>query len=445
MISERRLDDEIKFRVEHSSFGQRQENYGRVEGARQPTMKGVYAGILLFYVLYFFRPEDFIPGLSALPLEKIAFILTGLALLGAIVFEHVRSNTEIHLLMGLLAYLCLCIPTSVWRGGSFNVVILGFSKVLLPVIITMWVLTTMQRLKSVILVQIFAMLTMALFALSHSRQGERMFGVGNMFSDPNDFALNLCVILPFCVALLLSSRTRPRKLFWAAAVGVTLLAIVATYSRGGFLALIAVLLLIWRRFSIRTQTALGLLVAMGLLATVAVFVVGKSSYFDRMSTIIHPQDDKNGTAEIREQLLRTSVQLTLRHPLLGVGPGQFPIASGYWHESHNAYTQLSSEGGLPSLLIFLVLIRRAFHNLRMLRGTQKASETWYLVQALYCAMGGYLVGTFFLSTAYYLLPYLLVAYSVALLQISKVNAQKEELFQGKVASLTWYDETALRP
>ena len=403
----------------------------------------------MFYFLYFFRPEDFIPGLAAIPLEKIAFVLTVFALLGAIVNGQVRLNRESKLLLGLFAYLCLCIPTSTWRGGSFNVVILGFSKVVLPVIVTMWVLTTMQGLKRVFLVHIFAMLTMALFALRGSRHGDRMFGVGNMFSDPNDFALNLCVILPFCVALLLSSRTLPRKLFWTAAVGVTLLAIVATYSRGGFLALIVILLLIWRRFSIRTQTAIGLIFGMGVLATVAVLAAGKTTYFERMSTILHPQDDPNGTAEIRQEMLKKSVELTLQHPVLGVGPGQFQMVSGYWHESHNAFTQLSSEAGIPGLLIFLVLIRQAFRNLRMLRGTQKASETWYLVQALYCAMVGYLVGTFFLSTAYYLLPYLLVAYSAALLQVSKGKAQKEdERFQGTVAmasGLMWYDETPLRP
>jgi hypothetical protein len=64
-------------------------------------------------------------------------------------------------------------------------------------------------------------------------------------------------------------------------------------------------------------------------------------------------------------------------------------------------------------------------------------------------MGGYVVGTFFLSTAYYQLPYLLVAYSAVLLQVSKGKAQKEdEIFHGTVAparAVTWYDETPLTP
>jgi O-antigen ligase len=389
------------------------------EDARQPLMTGAYVGLLLFYFLYFFRPEDFIPGLAALPLAKIAGGLTAVALLGTILSGRVRLNTEIKLLLALFMDLCLCIPSSLWPGGSFRLVIVGFSKSVLAVIVTFWVLSTLRRLRTLIILQTCAMLIMALLALSRRPEAERMFGVGNMFRDPNDFALNLCIILPFCVALLLSSRAWPSKLFWTSAIGVTLFAIVSTYSRGGFLALAAVLLVIWRRFGGNFRTALVLLVLIGSLATAAVLVVGKSSYFDRMSTIADPQADSSGSAAIHQQLLIRSLDVTLQHPFFGVGPGQFAQISGSWHVTHNSYTQLSSEAGVPALLIFFLLIRRTFRNLRMLRNEHKGSQTWYLARALDCAMITYLVGAFFLSTAYWLVPYLLVTYASALLRISK--------------------------
>jgi O-antigen ligase len=389
------------------------------EDVRKPLMTAAYVGLLFFYFIYFFRPEDFIPGLAVLPLAKIAGGLTAVALLGAILSGQVRLNTEIKLLLALFIDFCLCIPGSLWPGGSYDVVINGFSKYVLAVIITFWVLSTLGRLRKLMLLQTFAMLTMALLALSQKPIANRMFGVGNMFADPNDFALNLCIILPFCVALLLSSRSLPRKLFWTAAVAITLLAIVSTYSRGGFLALVAVVFAMWRRFGGNFRSSLVLLILIGSLATASVLIVGKSSYVDRMSTIINPQADTSGSVESREALLKRGLEVTLQHPFFGVGPGQFEQASGLWHVTHNSYTQLTADAGIPALLIFFLLIRRTFKNLRMLRSEHKGTEAWYLAQALSCAMIAYLVGGFFLSTAYWLVPYLLIAYASALLKISK--------------------------
>ena len=383
-------------------------------------MTATYVGVLLFYVLYFFRPEDFIPALSAVPFAKITGLFTGVTLIGAILSGRVRLILEIKLLIALFAYLCLCIPGSLWPGGSFDAVINGFSKIVLVVVATMCAVSTVARLRRVIFVQIFAMFTMALLAFGKDRQAGRMFGVGMMFDDPNDLALNLCIILPFCVALLLSSRSRLWKVFWTLTVAVTLLAIVSTYSRGGFLALAAVLLTMWHRFSIRARTALFLLVIV-ILPTAAILAVGKSSYFERMGTIIDTEADTSGSAQIRREILKRSLEVTVEHPIWGVGPGQFDMVSGSWHQTHNSYTQLSSEAGIPALIIFLMLIRRSFNNLRLLRTTAERSQTWYLAGAVYCALVGYLVGAFFLSAAYWLVPYLLVAYVSALRSIREAS------------------------
>jgi len=58
-------------------------------------------------------------------------------------------------------------------------------------------------------------------------------------------------------------------------------------------------------------------------------------------------------------LFLRSIQLTFEHPILGVGPGEFMDAEAeeaavagkkaMWHFTHNSYTELSSETGLPGL------------------------------------------------------------------------------------------------
>jgi O-antigen ligase len=240
-----------------------------------------------------------------------------------------------------------------------------------------------------------------------------MYGAGQLFSDPNDFALNLCIVLPICVALVLSARTPMARIFWVVAIGLILFAIISTSSRGGFLALIAVTIAMWRQFRIRARTALVITFVVMSFASVAIFIHGASSFYERMITIVTPSRDENGSAQARKELLIKSAKLTLQHPLFGLGPGQFMEASGSWHVTHNSYTQLSSEGGIPSLVLFLLLLRLTLKEFRTVKLEGTNREMRHLISALHCAMYGYLVGAFFLSTAYWFVPYLVMAYTSA--------------------------------
>ena len=402
----------------------------RKELRQSGPLKATYVGVLMFCFFYFFRAEDLLPApLATFPFEKIAGVLTGVSLIAAIASRRIRFIAEIKLILLLFGYLCLSIPGSLWPGGSFDLVVNVFTKSVLIVIAAMCAFTTVERLRRVILVQIFAMLTLALLALNHDRYMGRMLGVGKMFGDPNDFALNLCVVLPLCVAMLLSRRSLSWRLFWTGASGLTLVTILSTYSRGGFLTLVVVAIAMWRLFRFKTLAVV--LLAIVCAITLGLFDLGSSSYIDRIKTITDPQADGTGSAQARRQLFARSIEITLEHPFLGVGPGQFAQISGNWHETHNSYTQLSSEAGVPALLIFLALIWRTFKNLRKARESEQGTEASLLARGLYCAFVGYLVGAFFLSTAFSLIPYLLVAYASALARAStgKGDFKSEPTFQ----------------
>jgi len=143
---------------------------------------------------------------------KIIGIFTGAALVLAIAFEGVRFAPEAKVLLTLFAYLSLCVPFSNWRGGSFDVVA-SFSKVVVIALATMVAANTFVRLRRLMILQILAMVTMAVLAVLAEKQAGRMWGAGRLFSDPNDFALNLCIVLPFCVAMLMGCRSKVAKIF----------------------------------------------------------------------------------------------------------------------------------------------------------------------------------------------------------------------------------------
>lgn len=388
---------------------------GRLEAVHPPAVprplqaraaKTGFAAVLGFYILFFFRPEDYIPGLSAIPMEKLVGGLAALALAGAVLGGRFRRTREVTLMAALFIFLCLCIPTATWEGNSFALVIDNFSKCIIIVMATLCTVDTAAQCRKIMGIETLAMLFMAAMALGHPRVANRMYGVGVMFSDPNDFALYLCMILPFCVLFLLRARGL-KRLFWAGGTGLAILSIVDTFSRGGFLALCATLIALAWRFPGRVR---GVIVVGVLAACVAAASLSGSPYMNRLDTIIHPSNDKTESAQARQALFDRSIQITLEHPLLGVGPGDFEIVSGDWHTTHNTFTQLSAEAGIPSLGLLLALLWCGFSNLRAARKAG-GGDVGPLAAAVECSLIGYVVGAVFLSTAYWLVPYLLIALS----------------------------------
>jgi O-antigen ligase len=385
---------------------------------RKPGMlqTAAYRGVLIFCTVYFFRPEDFLEALVAVPMAKVVGAFAGLALLGAVFVEGVRLRREGKVLLGLLAYLIVCIPFSRWPGGSLDIVVQVFAKGVIIALATMTCVASAQQLRRLMVVQSLAMLLMSAIAVTQPKLQGRMYGTGNLFADPNDFALNLCMVLSFAVAILVSSRRVIGKLFWGGAIASIIAAIVMTGSRGGFLALLATSFGLWRRFRVGKAAGVAILIFVVLAGLFAILVLGGTSYLDRVSTITDIKKDSTGSAEARWDLLMISLETTIKHPLFGIGPGQFENFSGAWHVTHNTYTEFSSEAGLPALGLFLLLVWLTFKNLRVRPADAKLRT---LSDGLYGAMAGYIVGAFFLSTGYLFAPYLLIAYISAASRIAE--------------------------
>src|SRR5437016_10460786 len=88
-----------------------------------------YFAVLLFSIIYFARPEDWVPGTSDIPVAKIAgFVVLGTFLLNLLGRTKLNVSRGVLLLFALFGQLCLAIPFSTWRGESFDVVY-EFSKI----------------------------------------------------------------------------------------------------------------------------------------------------------------------------------------------------------------------------------------------------------------------------------------------------------------------------
>lgn len=385
-----------------------------------------YAALVAFYAIYFYRPEDFIPGAAAIPVEKLIGGLAALGLLGAIVSGRFRPRREGVLMIALLTWLSLCIPTAIWRGHSFTIVAETFSKVIVVMLATICMVDSLARCRRLLFIYTTSMLIMAALAFHHGPVNGRLMGVGSMFDNSDDFGIELCMVMPFCVMFSVLAKTRMRSLFWAAAACFDVAAVGATYTRGAFLGLVVSAFLLAFRFRGGVRNAI---VVFSVLACLFVAFMGKS-YTQRLDTILHP--DSEESSALRLGLLHRSIQLTLEHPLLGIGPGDFEQLSGSWHETHNTYTELSAETGIPALGLFLAVLWCGFQNAGNARKRWPGTERAVIATALTCSLAGYAVCAFFLSTAYWLTPYLLVALS-ALVVGNLVDAPDEPAETGEAA------------
>jgi len=392
--------------------------------ARRGFMPMAYAGLLLFTIVYFGRPGDWIPALSTIPLAKISgavavlsFVFSAIAVRG-----NFRISREAILLVALFSQFCLSVPFAYFRTGSFWVVFGVFLKILVIVLSLMFAVNSIQRLVKLLSFQTAAMAIMAAVSASSYRGGRAEGVVGGDFNNPNDFALSVVLVLPLAFTFFISSRGFVRRAIWALAFALLCYAVLITYSRTGFLALIAAA--IAGIFQYRHEFIERPLLVVGIgITAITLIALGPVNYWHRTATIFHPEEDETGSAQQREFLLRRSVTLTLENPVLGVGPGNFAALSGVWRVTHNTYTELSCEAGIPALVLFLWLLLRTFKNLDKVRKTTNAGSSPHLLASgIRTSMWALIVGAFFTSLTYHFFPYFLIAYAVALENIVSIKS-----------------------
>src|SRR6478609_677929 len=87
----------------------------------QNRLVAAYATIVIFWAFYYFRPEDIITALYALPLGKILGVIALVALILGTVGrgESVKLSPEAKLVLLLYAWCVVCVPFASWKGGAF--------------------------------------------------------------------------------------------------------------------------------------------------------------------------------------------------------------------------------------------------------------------------------------------------------------------------------------
>lgn len=183
------------------------------------------------------------------------------------------------------------------------------------------------------------------------------------FADPNYYASMLALgIVPALPIVLLE----PKRLWWVAVPSLVATAgLVFSLSRGGFLALASgvLVLLVWRR---ARRIGAGIVVGLLVLALVNPSPVLNSSQFttvqQRLSTIAGSGVRQTN---LRPLIWATAVDITIEHPLFGVGLREFRAEATRRilfegdlgiENVHNVPLNIAAENGLVGLVGFMTFV-----------------------------------------------------------------------------------------
>ena len=380
-----------------------------------------YFALANLYTQYGRIPE-FLPGTHlALLVGLPALLFTAFS--GGI--GRVASSRVALLLILFTAWAALGIPFSVWRGGSFSVFVFKWGLAFASFLMVVAAVVTLRQCRRAMYTLGAAAATVAIltsiYGSTFTRRGDsgRLGLWGGTLRNSNDLAAMLLMGTPFCMFMVFDDGPRWRKAIGLAAVLLIVPVVFRTGSRAGMLGLLVVFGAYFFQASFANKVKLA-----AIFSVLAVVGIGLSAEtaLQRFTVLRYDAQTAYGTeaeisaalsAESRWRMLKESLILSIRNPVLGVGIGQFQVGStryateegqtAAWRETHNAWTQLSSETGIPGLLFygaaFLICLRSA-NSLRKTARQRGLALLHHMALCLWLSLIGTAVVITFSSLAY---------------------------------------------
>jgi O-antigen ligase len=420
-----------------------------------------YAALFLFTLILYVRPAEFYPSVFTSSIALVIgiatlgfFVPTQLALEGTLTARPREVNLVlVFCLIGLAS-----VPLAINSQEAWTEFAGTFIRCIIIFVVMVNVVRTELRLKGLLFLALAAAVWLSVEAINDYRlglmtvEGYRAAGRGTgIFGNTNDMALHLVTILPITVALFFGAKRIVRKFAYGAGGALMIAAIVLSYSRGAFIGMLAALLFIaWR---LGRQRRLEIVFALLGFAGV-IILLAPDKYGSRLLSIFIPSLDTEGSADSRRGELFRSIYVALRHPLLGVGMGNYqPEMSYRGLVTHNSYTQVASEMGMTALACYTMFIVTPLRKLGQIAretfDTRSDSRFYYLSLGLQASLIAYLISSFFLAVAYVWYVYYLVAYAVCLTRMYESETGKvlapETRKERKQAAVALVDEGAAVP
>ena len=433
----------------------------RFQPAQKESKLGFYL-VMLAMLFEFGRPQDLFPPLKVIPIPTLLDVSLALAIFmsGKANF----SNKQTKLWMALLGLMALWVPfanNNFWALMTFKDMTLCFFFYLGLVAFV----NSTDRMHKLILMWLGVHTVLAVNGILHHGQG-----VGGWLGDENDFGMEMNVAIPIAFFMYQGApgKSKPLYIFL---LGLFVMALVSTGSRGAFLGLLAVGAYCW---SYSPKKMMSLIV--GVCLAGLVLIAAPQEYWDRIATITDDSTMETGTAGQRMFTWGIGWEMFLANPILGVGQSNFPWTLGEYlggrtwqtkslsgRQAHSLYFTLLPELGLVGVVIFGSMVYLSYrdtrvrqllhHSLFKVKGRvskekdSELSRAGLYGNAILGGMIGYLVTSTFISTLYYPTFWIMMGLAVALRNTTqKYIATHPQVIheQGTVKVSPWVGTRAVR-
>jgi len=237
---------------------------------------------------------------------------------------------------------------------------------------------------------------MAMFSTKFQDQGR----AAGLLEDPNAFALLIAFAIPLALLLVIRSPNLLHRLFWGGCCLLLLGGMTKTESRSGLVVL--ALSLVIGCWHYRAQLArirprhLGFaMLGAAIVIPLAIYAM-PAGYIARIQSLSVLSAGAKGHNDEslgrRASYIVVGSQMIRENPLLGSGPGTFPLhyaTTGYakafsanrkigdlYRRAHNTYLEIFSELGVPAGLMFVGMLALGLYNLMRARKEWMLRRNW---------------------------------------------------------------------
>jgi O-antigen ligase len=415
--------------------------------ALEPGAKLCFFFLCLFTLAIYGRPEDFYPVVGQMHLT----LILGSCAVACYIAAWFAGNApfvespELKVLTALTAWFLIGVPFAYWRGGSLATITQVWFKTFLVFFLLTQTLLSLKRIRAILWAIIVSELAVSAYSVLNPTVSrwvnDRMSGVSLGILGWNFLGIAAALTIPYIAALFIAHRSWVKTSLLAACTAAMMWLLVLTASRSGMMTVAVAIFLTW--LLILRGRPRGRIIGAGLVCALLVAVAAAPGIFwERMQTVwsdsaptTAAQASAEGSSNERREALMDSIHYTFEHPLFGVGLGNFAIERGTeagtssaWIGAHNSFTEMSSEAGIPGLILFVALLFISIRSMLRVRRTPysgpastepDAAELDLLARATLVSLLSFLFGALFAHIAYEYYLYYPIAIAVAIQHLAR--------------------------
>ena len=296
--------------------------------------------------------------------------------------ERLRSNLWRYLVWFMLLYLLSLLNTDDMGMSLGHLREMSVGLILFVITLLIGRDLNLELFAKLVTLSVTMTCVLAMLSSKYQDQGR----AAGLLEDPNALAMLIAFAVPMALLLVIRSPNLLHRLFWGGCCLLLLGGMTKTESRSGLVVLFLSLVIGAWHYRVELKRIRPRHLGFAMLGMAIVIPLGiyamPPGYVARIQTLsilsagAKSQDESLGR---RASYIVVGSQMIRENPLLGTGPGTFPMhyaTTGYakvfsanrkvgdlFRRAHNTYLEIFSELGIPAGLLFVGMLALGLYNM----------------------------------------------------------------------------------